>query len=274
MNKDKKGFIAFDAVILGMIICIMLSFFIPKVKNAVTKYANRTSDRVTLYEQGTGSHFATNPSGSTGLNPDDYIVDGDILGDKIVTTQKIYFENPYPSVNTDEMITLTATTYPDDITDNTLTWKILSGNDLAYIIRSLDTKSVEITGIAPGRIILQAQANDASGKVAYAYIDVVRQPQSVTLDQNKINLSVSDLSENTKTVTATVLPDDTTNNYVAWSYADSTGSECTSFTTNGHSITVSAKKPKGISCNNVTVKIKAETSTPSIYTILEVVVTD
>lgn len=252
----------------------MLTFLIPKIKEAVTGYANRTSDRVTLYEQGTGSHFANNPSGSTGLNPGDHNFDEGFLGDKIVTTQKIYFENPYPVVNTDDMITLTALTYPDNITDNTLSWKILSGNDLAYIIRSLDTKSVEITGISPGRIILQAQANDASGKVAYAYIDVVRQPQSITLDQNKINLSVSNLAENTKTVTATVLPDDTTNNYVVWSYADPTGSECTSFITNGHSITISAKKPEGISCNNVTVKIKAETSIPNIYTILEVVVTD
>ena len=208
------------------------------------------------------------------VNPGDFVVDDELMVDKVIVTRKLYFADPYPQVNTDEMITLTVIAEPDDISYQGIAWNILSGGSHAYIIKSRDSKSVEITGVTPGRIVLQASAKDASGKVAYAYVDVIRQPQSIYLDQTKINLKVSDPANKTKTVTATVLPADTTNNYVVWSYENPTGSECTSFTTNGHNITITAKKPEGISCNNVTVKIKATTEDPNIYTVLEVVVNE
>lgn len=272
--KNKRGFIAFDAMILGAIILMLLAAFMPKIRLAIGEYATRTGNQVLMHEDKTGSHFASNPGGTVGINPDNYIVDNTLMVDKVVVTQKLWFADPYPKVNTDEMITLTVLAEPADITEKGIEWSILSGGEHAYIIKSRDSKSVEITGTSPGRIVLQARAKDTSGKVAYAYVDVIRQPQSIYLDQTKINLKVSDAANKTKTVTATVLPADTTDNYVVWSYENPTGSECTSFTTNGHNITITAKKPEGISCNNVTVKIKATTSDPNIYTVLEVVVNE
>lgn len=273
-RNHKKGFVALDGIITGAIALTLLAAFMPNLRTTIGLFGTRTDENIKSYEHKTGELVATNPSGASGLNPSNYVIDNTILADKVVLTQDLYFNDPYPKVNTDEMIVLTVLSNPSNITNNKVDWSILAGSQLAYIIKSVDTRSVEITGVSPGRIVLQAKTQDTSGRIAYAYVDVIRQPSSISLDQTKVNLKVSDPSNNSKTITATVLPADTTENYVVWSYENPTGSECTSFTTNGHSITVTAKKPEGISCNNVVAKFKATTSDPNIYTILEVVVNE
>ena len=180
--KNRKGFISFDAVILGAIVLILLAGFMPRIRLAIGQYGTRTGNQILMYETGTGSHLAANPGGTTGVNPGDFVVDDELMVDKVIVTRKLYFADPYPQVNTDEMITLTVIAEPDDISYQGIAWNILSGGSHAYIIKSRDSKSVEITGVTPGRIVLQASAKDASGKVAYAYVDVIRQPQSIYLD--------------------------------------------------------------------------------------------
>ena len=103
-----------------------------------------------------------------------------------------------------ETLTLTATVYPSNVANPTITWS--STNTAVAIV-----KNGNVTAVAPGECDIIATCQD---KQAVCHIEVYEvTPESVTLNITSGRLQVGE----TLTLTATVLPSNVTNPTVTWS---------------------------------------------------------
>ena len=107
-------------------------------------------------------------------------------------------------------LALSAAFTPDNATIQALTWT--SANER---VATVDENGV-VTGISKGTATIRATAKDGSGKYATFSVQVLQQPQSVTLSESSIVVSVGSY----KTLRASVLPEKTNNKKVVWSSSD------------------------------------------------------
>ena len=107
--------------------------------------------------------------------------------------------------------TLTATVSPSNATNKKVIWTSTDGS-----IASVDNGRV--TALKPGNTTIRAKSDDG-GKTATCQVTVkakVYNVESVSLDKTNITLTEGD----SKTLTATVYPDNATNKNVSWSSSD------------------------------------------------------
>ena len=109
-------------------------------------------------------------------------------------------------------LALSAAFTPANATIQALTWQ--SANEK---VATVDENGV-VTGISKGTASIRATARDGSGKYATFSVQVLQQPQSVSLNESSLVISVG----SAKTLRATVLPEKTNNKKVVWSSSDTT----------------------------------------------------
>ena len=109
-------------------------------------------------------------------------------------------------------LALSAAFTPANATIQSLTWQ--SANEK---VATVDENGV-VTGISKGTASIRATARDGSGKYATFSVQVLQQPQSVSLNESSLVISVG----SAKTLRATVLPEKTNNKKVVWSSSDTT----------------------------------------------------
>lgn len=109
-------------------------------------------------------------------------------------------------------LALSAAFTPANATIQALTWQ--SANEK---VATVDENGV-VTGISKGTASIRATARDGSGKYATFSVKVLQQPQSVSLNESSLVISVG----SAKTLRATVLPEKTDNKKVVWSSSDTT----------------------------------------------------
>ena len=137
-------------------------------------------------------------------------------GDKTATCAITVVETPVTSVVLDktsaflkagETLTLTATVYPEDATDKTVTWSS-SDETVATVTNGV------VVAIKVGTATITARAGD---KAASCAVTVEPTPvSSVTLDKTVATIHVGE----TVTLTATVSPNDATDKTLTWSTSD------------------------------------------------------
>ena len=109
-------------------------------------------------------------------------------------------------------LALSAAFTPANATIQALTWQ--SANEK---VATVDENGV-VTGISKGTASIRATARDGSGKYATFSVQVLQQPQSVSLNESSLVINVG----SAKTLRATVLPEKTNNKKVVWSSSDTT----------------------------------------------------
>ena len=109
-------------------------------------------------------------------------------------------------------LALSAAFTPANATIQALTWQ--SANEK---VATVDENGV-VTGISKGTASIRATARDGSGKYATFSVQVLQQPQSVSLNESSLVINVG----SAKTLRATVLPEKTDNKKVVWSSSDTT----------------------------------------------------
>ena len=115
------------------------------------------------------------------------------------------------SIEATETATLVATVLPELTTNKSVTWT--SSNEA---VATVDANGV-VTAIALGEAIITAIATDGSGATATCQVTVIPTlAMSIELDKTEVSAEEkSDLQ-----LTATILPEHTTNKEVAWSSSD------------------------------------------------------
>jgi len=126
---------------------------------------------------------------------------------------KVTLDSKKLQLNTGSTITLTPTIFPSNATNQSVTWK--SNNTK---IASVDLDGV-ITGIKNGKTIITVTTVD-SKKTAKCVVTVKTAPiinvTSINLDEENISMNVGD----SDILTATITPDNATNQNVTWSSSD------------------------------------------------------
>ena len=108
--------------------------------------------------------------------------------------------------------TLTATVYPSDATDKSVTWSSQSPD-----IASVNSNGV-VSGLTPGACYIEANAGD---KVGRCLVNVEQKVVPVTgISLNKASISLN--KGESETLVATITPEDATNKEVTWT-SDNTG---------------------------------------------------
>ncbi len=110
-----------------------------------------------------------------------------------------------------ETVQLSATVLPSDATDQSITWSS-SNKEVATV-----SNNGLVTGVSEGRVGIMAKAG---GKTSTCIVTVSRKPvpvTSVTLDKESITLTKGE----SKTLVATVKPDDATYKALSWTSSDS-----------------------------------------------------
>lgn len=111
-----------------------------------------------------------------------------------------------------QSVTLTAVVEPEDASDMSVTW---SSSDPS--VATVDEGVV--VAVAPGTAVITAStSNGLTAQCAVTVEPLIIYATSISLDLNAIDAEIG----STFTLTATVLPDDTTDKTVAWSSSDET----------------------------------------------------
>ena len=145
------------------------------------------------------------------------------------------------SLRVGETVTLTATVKPDDATDKAVTWTTSDAS-----VATVDNGVVTANKVGSATITAKAGDKSATCSISVVPIPVT----SVTLDQTNASLKVGE----TVTLTATVKPDDATDNSVTWSTSDAS----VATVDNG---VVTAKK---VGSATITAKVSDKSATCSI----------
>ena len=113
-----------------------------------------------------------------------------------------------------ETATLTATVYPENAENKTVSW---SADKTGYIeLTDNGNGSCTVKALKAGSVTVTATVED-SGHTATCTVTVSSvSAESVELDQKELNLIVGDPESETATLTATVYPENATNKTVSW----------------------------------------------------------
>lgn len=125
--------------------------------------------------------------------------------------QSITMDDETLTLEVDESTILTATVYPQDADDTSLTWR--SNN--AKVATVEDGK---ITAIATGTAVITVTSNDGSNIVATCQVTVIpKRVKSIIMDESQVTI------ERTKTarLSVTVMPEDAGDKSVTWSSGNS-----------------------------------------------------
>ena len=122
-----------------------------------------------------------------------------------VLAEQVIIEESAVSVNAGSAVTLTASVYPDDVTDKTLTW-ISQNDEIATVADGV------VTGVKPGTTVVTA----SSGNVfASCTVTVLQPATSISLNVTSLEMKVGDIYD----LIETVSPEDTTD-AVVWKSSD------------------------------------------------------
>lgn len=171
------------------------------------------------------------------------------------------------TVNVGKTVKLTATVKPDDATNKSLSW---GSGDTS--IATVDSSGV-VTGIKEGKTTITATALDGSNVTAFCEVEVKAIPvQTVTItDGDSIDLDYN----TSKTLTATVTPDDATDRTITWNSSDPSVVSVASSTglINGlkpGSVTVTATAADGSGMrDSITVNVKGSITISGGSTVVE-----
>ncbi|MBQ7854449.1 MAG: Ig domain-containing protein [Muribaculaceae bacterium] len=130
--------------------------------------------------------------------------------------ESITLDKTTASVNTDNIIDITATILPDDADYKNVTWSI--SNETLATIKTNENGSVSVSAINPGVVTVTATTVDGSNLSASCEITITKLAESIALDKEKISM----VTGHEETLVATVLPDNTSNKSVAWTLSDAT----------------------------------------------------
>ncbi|MCQ2185424.1 MAG: Ig-like domain-containing protein [Bacteroidales bacterium] len=165
------------------------------------------------------------------------------------------------TLNVNDTMNLTAAVLPGHATDKTLTWSS-SNPDIVVLSDSPATRAavdaaVTLIAKAPGNATITATAFDGSGVVATCDVTVKQPANSIRLSQTSASLNVN----STLNLTATILPENSSNRTVTWS---SSNNEIATVTASGvvtakavgsATITATAADGSGLSAScSITVK--------------------
>ena len=137
------------------------------------------------------------------------------LGDSVIyKVTKVELDKTNLTLNVGDEETLTATITPDNATDKSVTWE-----SSAPSVATVDT-SGKVIAVAPGTATITATAADGSGEKATCSVTVnaaaIVPVESVSLDKTSLELTEG----GTARLTATILPQNTTNKNVTWTSSD------------------------------------------------------
>lgn len=122
----------------------------------------------------------------------------------IIDVSSILIDQTSTTLQLGETIKLTATIYPEDATDRTITWSS-SNPEIASVANGT------VTAINLGTAIITAKAGDVSAKCEVTVIPIG--VSSIVLNMTSATLSIGE-----KTVlTATIYPEDATDQTITWS---------------------------------------------------------
>ena len=143
-------------------------------------------------------------------------------GNKIPASDLVLSASSF-SINVGEQKQITAEVKPDDATDKTIVWSVVSGSEYATV----DSNGL-VYGVSEGTAIVAATSNNITKACTVTVTNPVHEilPESVSVDE-KVNI----VNGESKQLTATVLPANATNKSVSWSVL--TGSDCISITETG-----------------------------------------
>lgn len=259
-NIIKKGYISLEYVIVAAIVCIGVAAFFPWMREDGGEYSDMLRNKLIAREEYIGKHvLAHNPTTTNPVKQQDWVIGGNNSGliQTSIPISHIDFENGDDyRLRVGEIVYIDASVRPTTATKKDLRWIVASGGD--YIIpvvdRTSSTSTLQVTGAAPGRSVIYAEAKDGSGTKRYAYVTVIQPVNGIVLDKSAISLSAG--SAEVAYVTATVNPSNATEQRVNWAFGNGgIGSECVAMETNGKSIKLTAKR----NCNGQTAKIIATT---------------
>ena len=175
---------------------------------------NAQSGLVTALTAGTVKITAAATDGSNVTDTCTITITGDPVTPDIVLVDSITIKPKDLELNfDDEPYTLKATILPENATNKNLVW---SSKDEA--IASVDAASGEVTPHKAGTTTITATAADESGVKGTCTITVTDadtdiKAASITVTPDKVNLNAGE----TKQLTKTIAPEDTTNKNVTWS---------------------------------------------------------
>lgn len=183
-------------------------------------------------------------------------------GNKIPATDLVLSASSF-SINVGEQKQITAEVKPDDATDKTIVWSVVSGSEYATV----DSNGL-VYGVSEGTAIVAATSNNITKACTVTVTNPVHEilPELVSVDE-KVNI----VNGESKQLTATVLPQDATDKTVTWSVT--TGDDVVSVDSTGlistlkvGSAVVEAKTVNGLTstCN---VSVVANEILPTSVTI-------
>jgi uncharacterized protein YjdB len=108
------------------------------------------------------------------------------------------------TLSVDATVKLTATTFPDNATNSTVTWSS-SNSSVATVTDG------KVTAVAVGSATITAQCGDVKAECAVTVSPI--EVKSIQLNKTSVTLSAGETAE----LTATVSPDNATNKTVTWS---------------------------------------------------------
>lgn len=174
--------------------------------NANIAYIKKNSDK-SLTVVGVSGGIAT--ISATALD------DSNVSASCIVTVTKlaetISLDKTEKTINIGDSLVLTATVSPDDTSNKTVVWSV--SDDTLATIKDNGDGSATLTSNKLGEVIVSATTTDGTNLVASCKVIITQLATSIMLDKEIISI----VEGKSETLTATVLPDNTSNKKVEWS---------------------------------------------------------
>ena len=145
--------------------------------------------------------------------------DGTNLSDTCVVkvlklAESITLNKTTSAINTGEIIDLNATVLPDDADYKNVTWA--TSDEALATVKDNGNGTATISAINPGVVTITATTADGSNLSASCEITITKLAESITLDKTTAEMLVNE----EETLTATILPDNTSYKVVTWTSSD------------------------------------------------------
>lgn len=276
MNKYlyKKGYLSIEYVIVASIVFLFSIAGFVWMRQEYGSYSNSLGDKIAAREEFVGQHVTSyHPTTTNSVNMDSWI-EGDsnsgLVDNYTHVTAIDFVDGDSYNIKVGEVCYVEATTTPTFATNDKIVWRVVSGGS-SIIPVNFDTSTVQVTGAAPGKSIIEAMTVDGSKVTKYAYITVIQPVSGITLNATKTVISAS--SHEVAYVNATVTPSDATETRVDWSFGNGgIGSECLKMETSDNTNTVKLTAVRG--CGSTKTKIIGKTLDGGFTSEIEITVTD